>query len=206
MSRQILSSGKVVLKKPGGRMPAEARGPGSNGSPEPRLRVLYTESQVRGRVSQIAERINHDYRKKTLHLAGLLNNSFVFMADLTRQIRIPLVCHFLHVTTKDRTWHGLPLREITYGPKAALTGKDVLLVDGVLQTGISLDFVIHSIQDQGPASLRTAALIVKTSARKVGVAPDYVGFRIPSKFLVGYGMGYEGEYLNLPYIAELRRD
>ncbi|MGH9450284.1 MAG: phosphoribosyltransferase [Terriglobia bacterium] len=196
----------VVLKKPGVRTRARTIRPSLKALPEPRLRVLYTESQIRERVAQIAERINRDYRKQTLHLAGLLDNSFVFMADLTRQIRVPLVCHFLHVTTKDRTWHGLPLREITYGPKAELTGKNVLLVDGVLQTGISLDFVIHSIQDQEPASLRTAALIVKASAKKVGVSPNYVGFSAAKKFLVGYGMGYEGEYMNLPYIAELQRD
>ncbi|MGH9396409.1 MAG: phosphoribosyltransferase [Terriglobia bacterium] len=200
-----MTASNLALKRPGRRTVPETLRAAANAPPESRLSVVYTASQIQQRVSEIAERINCDYRNKTLHLMGLLDNSFMFIADLTRQLRVPLVCHFLHVTTKDRTWHGLPLREITYGPKAALAGKHVLLVDGVLQTGISLDFVIHSIQDQEPASLRTAALIVKTSARKVGVSPDYAGFRSPCKFFVGYGMGYEGENMNLPYIAEMRR-
>jgi hypoxanthine phosphoribosyltransferase len=180
-----------------------SRPSGPSTAPTARLRVIFTESQIQSRVAEMADRVSRDYHNRTLHLVGLLENSFVFLSDFTRLLHVKLVCHFLRVTMKDRSWHGLPLREITFTPNIPVRGKNVLLVDGVLQTGVTLDFLIHSIQDQEPSSLRTAALIEKTTQRKIGVKPDYVGFRTRKEFLVGYGLGLEGEYMNLPYLAEI---
>lgn len=176
-----------------------------NKEPEAKLRIVFTEDQIQRRVSQMAAKISRDYRHRTLHLVGLLETSFIFIADLIHLLRISLVCHFLRVVTEDRSWHGVPLRQITYSPRLDLQGKDVLLVDGVLQTGVTLDFLLRSIQGQSPHSLRTAALVEKTHEKKVGVAADYVGFKTRTKFrfLVGYGLGQNGEYCNLPYIADL---
>lgn len=187
--------------------PAQSAGPSKHNIakavPECRLRIVFTESQIRRRIAQMASQVNRDYRNRTLHLIGLVENSLIFLADFTRLLRVPLVCHFLCAAVRDRDWHGLPLREITFGPKAPIEGKDVLLVHGVLQTGVPMDFLLDSIQEQKPRSLRSAALIEKTGKRKVGLAPDYVGFRTRQKFLVGYGLGLNGQYLNLPYIADL---
>lgn len=169
-----------------------------------RLSVVFTERQIQQRVAQIARRIDRDYRGRTLHVVTLLENSFMFLADLTRQLQTAVVCHFLQAQVKDRKWHGLPLHEIKYAPSAPLNGRDVLLVDGVLQTGITEDFLLHSIEDQQPNSLRTATLIEKTAMRKVNLSPDYVGFESDERFLVGYGLSVNGEYAYLPYIAELK--
>ncbi|MGH9344424.1 MAG: phosphoribosyltransferase, partial [Terriglobia bacterium] len=165
------------------------------------LRVIFTESQIQRRVAQMASRVNHDYCGRTLHLVTLLENSFMFLADLTRQLQMPVVCHFLKARVKDRNWHGVPLREINYAATGSFKGKDVLLVDGVLQTGVTEDFLLLSIKDQEPNSLRTATLIEKVTSRKVSLTPDYVGFRADGQFLVGYGLGLNGEYSHLPYIA-----
>ncbi|MGH9353359.1 MAG: phosphoribosyltransferase [Terriglobia bacterium] len=168
------------------------------------LRVVFTESQIQRRVAQIAAQVNRDYRGRTLHLVTLLENSFMFLADFTRQLQMAVVCHFLRVRVKDRNWRGLPLREINYAAAGSLAGKDVLLVDGVLQTGVTEDFLLHSIEDQEPNSLRTATLIEKVTDRKVSLTPDYVGFRAKGQFLVGYGLGLNGAYAHLPYIAEVQ--
>ncbi|MDE3181687.1 MAG: hypothetical protein KGM47_18730 [Acidobacteriota bacterium] len=190
-------------KKSSRRAPEEGRRDGFEGATS--LTVIYGEQEIKRRVAQLAARINRDYRGRTIDLAALVDNSLVFVADLMRQVTTPVVCHLLHVTKKDSTWKGLPLREITFSPKPPLAGKHVLLVDGVVETGITLDFMIHSIQDQEPASLRTAALIVKTSAMKVAVTPDYSGFRCSGKYLVGYGMSAGGKFMNLPHIAEFHQ-
>lgn len=175
------------------------------GSRETPLRVIFTEDQIQRRVSEMAAKINRDYRDRTLHLVGLLETSFVFIADLLYLLRIPLVCHFLRVAMEDCSWHGIPLRQITYSPRVDLCGRDVLLVDGILKTGVTLDFLRRSLQGQSPHSLRIAALIEKAHEKKVSVSADYVGFKSRRKFrfLVGYGLGREGKYLGLPYIAEM---
>ncbi|HEV2500856.1 MAG TPA: phosphoribosyltransferase family protein [Terriglobia bacterium] len=170
------------------------------------LRVVFTERQIQQRVAQMASRINHDYHGRTLHIVTALDNSFMFLADLMRQLQMTVVCHFLKAQVKDRTWHGLPLREIKYVTSTSLGGKHVLLVDGVLQTGVTEDFLLHSIQDQEPYSLRTATLIEKMTQRKVNLTPDYVGFTAEERFLVGYGLGLNGEYAHLPYIAEVQQE
>ena len=183
-------------------------GPARHATPAGRhagLRVVFSEREIRRRVIGLANRLNRDYRDSTLHFMVLLENTFPFAADLMRRLHISLVCHFLHAAVKDRTWHHLPLREITYTPEARLAGENVLVVDGIIQTGVTLDFLLRSIQDQSPKSLRAAALIEKAGEHKVAVKPDYVGFRTRRGLLVGYGLGFEGRYVNLPYIAELER-
>lgn len=150
----------------------------------------------------MSRRINRDYRGRTLHIVTLLETSFVFLADLTRRLEVTVVCHFLKARVKDRSWHGVPLREIDYLTSTSLGGADVLLVSGVLRTGITEDFLMHSIQEQGPRTLRAATLLEKNVSRKVSLTPDYVGFEVKEQFLVGYGLGIGGKYANLPYIAE----
>ncbi|HLI30805.1 MAG TPA: phosphoribosyltransferase family protein [Terriglobia bacterium] len=165
------------------------------------LRVVFSERQIQRRVAQMARSINRDCRGQTLHLVGILENSFVFVADLIRLLAVPVVCHFLRAVVHDRTWRGIPVRQIGYWPGVDLRGKDVLLVDGVLETGVTMDFLLNSIHGQNPSSIRTAALIEKVHYKKVGITPDYVGFATQRGYLVGYGLGRSGRYQNLPYIA-----
>lgn len=172
--------------------------------PQPaQLRVVFSEVRIRKRVAQMARSINRDYRGRTVHLVVVLENSFVFVADLIRLLAVPVTCHFLRAVVHNRTWRGIPIRQISYWPGVELHGKDVLLVDGVLETGVILDFLLNSIQGQNPRSVRTAALIEKIHHKKVGVVPDYVGFATRNSYLAGYGLGYAGRYQNLPYIGAI---
>jgi len=168
-----------------------------------RLRTVYTEKQIEKRVRELAEQINRDYQGKTLHVVGILENCFLFMADLVRALKVPVVCHFLKAEIRDSSPGGHALREIMYTPRVEAAGKDVLLVDGILQSGVTLDHLYRYVLGQKPNSVRTATLIEKTDERKVDVPTDYVGFKASGKFLVGYGLGYQEKYRNLPRVAML---
>ena len=170
----------------------------------PQLAVLYGQQEIRRRVRQLALQMNRDFAGTTLHLVGILERSFVFIADLVRQLEVPVVCHFLRVIVQDESLEGVPVRRISYGPKLRLSGKDVVLVDVILTTGITLDYVRGHILAQNPDSLRVAALVEKTDAKKVDVAADYLGFQTAGRYLVGYGLGSsDGQYRHLPWIAAL---
>ena len=170
----------------------------------PGMRVLYSDKQIRKRVLELAKQIDRDYRGKVLHAVGILEKCFVFMADLTRALKTPVACHFIRPEIRERSEGSLAFREIRYTPEIDVRGKDVLLVDGILQSGVTLDDVVRSMLAQGPASVRTACLIEKTTERKVDVATDYIGFKTPAKLVVGYGLGHEGRFHNLPYVGQLR--
>jgi hypoxanthine phosphoribosyltransferase len=168
-----------------------------------KLRCVYSEKQIRKRVHELAKQINRDYEGKTLHVVGILEDCFIFMADLVRRLTIPVVCHFIKAEIHDASADRTALREIMYTPKVEAAGRDVLLVDGILQSGLTLDYLYRYILGQNPGSVRTATLIEKSGERKVDVSTDYVGFNSNEKFLVGYGLGYEEKYRNLPFVARL---
>ncbi|MGH9430242.1 MAG: phosphoribosyltransferase [Terriglobia bacterium] len=176
-------------------------GSGTSGIPASGMEKLFSQEAIRRRVMKIARQINRDYRGRTLHLVTVLESSFVFVADLMRALRVDVVCHFLNVKMRDGSMSGVPLREIVYSHRPQLAGQDVLLVDGILETGITLDYLCNSIAMQRPRSLRTAALLEKSGRKKVGLAADYLGFAAQSGYLVGYGLGRGGKFQNLPYIA-----
>jgi hypoxanthine phosphoribosyltransferase len=167
------------------------------------LKTVFSEKQIQKRVLSLAEQINRDYRGKTLHVVGILENCFLFMADLVRALKIPVVCHFIRAKIRDTSAGGVALREIMYTPPVDAAGKDILLVDGILQSGVTLDHLYRYILGQNANSVRTATLIEKSDERKVDVATDYVGFRTTAGFLVGYGLGYQEKYRNLPHVASM---
>lgn len=175
----------------------------SGNFPENHLRVIFTERQVRKRVNELAQEISRDYRGQALHVIGILENSFMFMADLIRALTVPVVCHFMKVEMRDRADGDVAVRELVYTPKVDVTGKDVLLVDAVLQSGVVQEYLHRSLLGQGPASLRTVTLIEKTDERKVAVPTGYLGFKTSAKFVVGYGLGHEDKYRNLKHLAAL---
>lgn len=192
-------SGKSTKLKtpPKRRAPAKANG---------KLRVVYGERQIRHRVAELAAKINRAYKGKTLHLVCIPDDCFVFTADLVRALNVPVVCHFVTARMSDASVGGVPVREIKYLPQLELAGKDVLLVSGVVYSGVTLDFLYRHILAQGPRSLRTASLVEKPEDRKVDVATDYLAFKstdTAGKFLVGYGLGHQGLYRNLACIAAL---
>ena len=167
------------------------------------LRIVFSSARIAQCVRNIARQIQRDYQGKPLVVVGVLENCFMFMADLVRHIKSPVACQFVRAEIRDETSPGgAPVRSIHYIPKFDAAGKDVLLVDGVLQSGLTLDHLVRSLELQGARSVRTATLIEKTDELKMDVRRDYVGFKTQHKFLVGYGLSDgSGLYRNLRFIA-----
>ena len=194
-----------MAKKKKSKSPAKKRASNRRASAPSRngFRVVYSKQQIQKRVRELAARINHDYLGKTLYVVGILENCFLFMSDLVRAIKVPTVCLFLKAEVHESKAGDAPVREIMYTPKVDAAGKDILLVDGILQSGLTLDHLYRYMLARDASSVRTVTLVEKTDERKVDVPTDYVGFKNKGKFLLGYGLAYEGKYRNLPYIAAL---
>ena len=168
-----------------------------------RLKIVLSEKDIRKRVREMAKQINRDYADKTLHVVGVLEDCFVFMADLVRALTIPVVCSFVRSQVRDSDSGYVSMREIMYIPPVAAAGKDLLIVQGVLQSGITLDHLCRTLLAQQPASLRTATLLDKANERKIDVQVDYEGFKLSGRYLVGYGLGFREQYRNLPFLARV---
>jgi hypoxanthine phosphoribosyltransferase len=171
--------------------------------PGARLKLLVSEKDIRKRVRELARQINRDYAGKTLYVVGVLEDSFVFMADLVRALTMPVVCSFIRAQVRDSDCGTVPIREITYITPVDIPGKELLLVGGVLQTGITLDHLCRTFLAQQPTSLRTVALIDKAEERKVDLPVDYIAFQFSHRFVVGYGLGHQNQFRNLPFLAKV---
>lgn len=167
------------------------------------FRPLYKSAQIARRVRELGKEISRDYRGEPVDLVAILDNAFVFVADLARHIDTPVRCHFIRAEARDvRDGAGYERKEIFYTPEIDATGRNILLVDGVLQSGITLDFLIKRIGLSRPKSVKTVVLVDKPAERKVSLEPDYFGFRLTSNpVVVGYGLAWDGFYRNLPYVA-----
>jgi hypoxanthine phosphoribosyltransferase len=154
-------------------------------------------------LGQLGRAISRDYAKRTLDVVVVLENSFVFAADLVREISRPVVCHFVRSDMRDVRLAGHDYREVFFSAPPPLRGRDVLVVDAVLNTGVTQDFLMRRLEEGHPRSLRLAVLFDKPAARKVDLRAEYTGFAAASKQTwVGYGLsGERGLYRNLPYVA-----
>ncbi|MBI3871270.1 MAG: hypoxanthine phosphoribosyltransferase [Verrucomicrobia bacterium] len=165
--------------------------------------VLVLESEIKRKVRLLARRIEQDFKGRDLVVVALLKGTVLFLADLVRHIRAPLRLGFIGVSSYRQ---GSTRGRTTVTQKLAmeLRGRDVLLVDDILDTGKTLTFVIRIIKRCRPAGIHVCVLLDKPSRRTHPVKADYVGFQIPDHFVVGYGMDYEERFRNLPFIAVLR--
>jgi hypoxanthine phosphoribosyltransferase len=165
-----------------------------------RLVPLYSRSEIAERVEGLAEAISCDYANKDLVMVGILKGAFVFMADLIRCLRVPIVVDFVGLSSYG--FGNQPSQHIvlTKGLLVSIEGKDVLVVEDILDTGLSVDFVQKYLRERRAGSLRLCALIDKTERRIVPVAVDYVGFKLDKGFVVGYGIDYAERYRHLPDI------
>ncbi|HIC95659.1 TPA: hypoxanthine phosphoribosyltransferase [Candidatus Bipolaricaulota bacterium] len=168
-------------------------------------RVLFSEEAIQRRIEELGAEITRDYRgiKEPLLVVGLLRGVVIFLADLVRAIDLPLEFDFITVSSyRDADSPGeLRLLKDLEEP---VSGRDLLLVEDIIDTGKTLKFIQESLLSRSPRSLKTCCLIDKTPRREVDVRPDYIGFRLEEdKFLVGYGLDYAGLYRNLPYITAL---
>jgi hypoxanthine phosphoribosyltransferase len=166
------------------------------------LKMLYPASRVASRISELGRAISRDFDGRTVDVVVVLESSFMFAADLVRRITRPVVCHFVRGDIRDVRQSGHDRREVFFSHAPQLKGRDVLVVDAVLQTGVTQDFLCRRLVEFGARSLRLAVLVDKPRDRRVDLEPDYYGFAVASKYLAGYGLaGSHGQFRNLSFIG-----
>lgn len=163
-------------------------------------KTLFSKEEIKTKVEEMGAIINEDYKDKDLVVVSLLRGSFIFAADIIRELTIPVEIDFL---TTSSYGHG----EVTTGSvnivhdvRTEIEGKDVLIVDDIIDSGNTLSSVIESLKEKNPKSIKTCLMLDKPSRREVQLKPDYCGFTIPDVFIVGYGLNYGKHYRNIPYI------
>jgi hypoxanthine phosphoribosyltransferase len=171
--------------------------------------VLFTEEQIARRVAELGEQITGAFAGKEICVLGLMKGSLVFLADLIRRIPLDLTVQLVRVTSQREQAAGRILTEIVYSTPSPLEGRDVLLVDDIVDTGITLSYLLAHIHEHAPASLRVCALVDKPEARKIDLHPDWTAFPVhepmADRFLVGYGLGWMERFRGLPFIGTIPR-
>ena len=163
-------------------------------------KILIDENTIKQKVKDLAQKINNDYKDKTPCLIGLLKGSFVFIADLAREIETNIEIDFMIVSSYGNEKIGSEIK-ILKDVDIPLTGKDVIIVEDIIDTGYTLEKICEILQTRNIASLKICTLLNKPSRRKVDIKIDYNGFDIEDEFVVGYGIDYAQKYRNLPYIG-----
>ena len=167
-------------------------------------RVLFTEEQLQARVAEIAAQIDRDYAGKQPLLVSVLRGSFVFMADLVRRITLPCTVDFMAVSSYGSGTTSSGQVKIVKDLSEQIEGKDVIVVEDILDSGNTLSYLLKLLEARHPASIRLCTLLDKPERRTKPVAVQYSGFTIPDEFVVGYGLDYDEKYRNLPYIGFLK--
>jgi len=166
--------------------------------------VLYKPDVIARRVSELGREISRDFRGQTLDVVTVLDNAFVFAADLVRALEVPVRIHFMRTEMQDIVDPntGKERKEIFFTPEVEAEGCNILLVEGVVHSGVTIDFLLRRISVHQPRVVKTAVCVDKPGERKVLLEPDYVAFRLASNdMVVGYGLAWDGLHANLPYLG-----
>ena len=167
-------------------------------------RILFTEEQLKARVAELGAQITRDYQGKNLVVASVLRGSYIFMADLTRAIELPLSVDFMAVSSYGAGTTSSGQVEIKKDLSDPIEGKDLLIVEDILDSGNTLYYLMDVLQARKPASIRICTLMDKPDRRAKPITASYTGFTIPDAFVVGYGLDYNEHYRNLPYVGILK--
>jgi len=167
------------------------------------LEVLISEERILARIGELGREISTDYAGKTVHLICVLKGAYTFLADLGRRIEVPVTVDFLAVSSYGKGTSTSGEVQLTKDLDLSLEGKEVIVVEDIADTGLTLNYLLSLLRSRRPASLKVAAFLSKPSRRQMDVPVDYVGFEVPDRFVVGYGLDYDQRYRNLPYIAAL---
>ena len=171
-------------------------------SPNSALRQVISTDQIQKRIRELGRQISDDYRGETVVALGILENGFMFMSDLVRAMDCPVVCTFIKPKYKQTQQGEAPVLEIFFSHEQNIQGKHVLLVEGLVHSGVTTEFLMSDLKARGAASVKLATLLDRQSARRVPLQPDYFGFLVDDAFLCGYGLGSPGQTgRNLPYLA-----
>ena len=166
--------------------------------------VLVSEEQLKAKVAELGAQISRDYAGKNLVLVSILKGSVVFMADLMRAVSIPCNIDFMVVSSYGGSNTTSGLVKIIKDLDGDLSGKDVLIVEDILDTGVTLSNLVPMLKMRNPNSVKICTILDKPSRRKADIQPDYEGFQVPDEFVVGYGLDYDEKYRNLPYVGVLK--
>ncbi len=165
------------------------------------FKILFSREEIGRAVDRIAAEIMQDYRGKQLVLVGILKGSFVFMADIIRRLDLPLEIEFIRLSSYSGDIKSTGEIKLIHGLETSIKGKDVLVIEDIVDTGLTVSFLLDFLQKEHPASLKLCALTDKPDCRKVSVPIKYLGFTVPDKFIVGYGLDLDEKFRELPDIC-----
>ena len=173
---------------------------------QPNLRVLIPAHRIQARIKELGAQIAADYPEGDLFLLGILKGAFVFLSDLARAIERPVKIDFIGISSygKGKTSSGEV--KLTRDLDSTIEGADVLVVEDIVDSGVTLTYLVHVLEQRRPRSIRIVALLDKPERRKAPVKVDYVGFRIPDEFVIGYGLDFAEDYRNLSDVCVLEQD
>src|SRR5713101_732437 len=166
------------------------------------LEILFSDAQIRARVHDLALQITADYTGRQLVLVSILRGSVFFATDLARQIELPLAMDFLSISSYGEDSEGVV--RITKDLEENIAGKDVLVIEDIVDTGFTLKYLLRTLGGRNPKSLEVCALLGRRARRIIEIDLKYIGFEIPDKFVVGYGLDYRQRHRNLPYIGVVK--
>lgn len=165
-----------------------------------KVNILLSSEEIRERISEVGKNLSKDYDGKKLYVLSLLRGSFIFTADLVRQLSVPVKIGFMATSSYGHGETSTGNVKVVQDISDNLEGFDVLIVDDIVDTGITMNFVMEHVKKLNPASVKCCVLLDKPERRKVELVPDYCCFEIPDVFVVGYGLNYGDYYRNIPYI------
>lgn len=163
-------------------------------------RALFTREEIDKRVKELGKEISSNFKGKDLVVVSLLRGSFIFAADLVRELSIPVEIDFITTSSYEHSETSTGHVEIVHDLRADIKGRDVLIVDDIIDSGHTIKEVIEHLKKKEPNSINICVMLDKPSRRKTDISPDYTGFAIPDVFIVGYGLNYGDFYRNIPYI------
>lgn len=170
------------------------------------VKVLLSEKEVDDRIQAIGEQISRDYAGKQVHLICVLKGGSFFLCELAKRITVPVSLDFMSVSSYGSETKSSGVVKIIKDLDEPIKGKDVLVIEDIVDSGRTLSYLIEMLKDRGPASLKLCTLLDKPDRRVIDVPVDYTGFEIPDEFVVGYGLDYDQRYRNLPYIGVISFD
>lgn len=165
--------------------------------------ILFTEEEIKAKVRDLGKKITEDYQGKDLLVICILKGAMPFMADLIREIKLPLQIDFMAVSSYGASTVSSGVVRIIKDLDTSIENKHILIVEDIIDTGLTLKYLVKNLKNRGPASVNVCTFMDKPERRKVTMVPDYCGYTIPDAFVVGYGLDYNQKFRNLPYVGIL---
>jgi len=169
-------------------------------------KILVEEETLRSRIAELGAAVSDDYAGRDLLLVGVLKGAVFFMADLMRNLTIPCEVDFMAISSYGASTDSSGVVRILKDLDVNIEGRDVLVVEDIIDSGLTLSYLIRNLESRNPATLEVCALLTKPARREIDVKVRYTGFEIPNEFVIGYGLDYAEHYRNLPYVAVLDPD